>query len=407
MGLDRFFSIIAGYIDQYAVLPVLYHFGWMTWEELSFDWCLICVYGMFAVIVTYAVCWPLEALFPVERWESKQAVFTDVIYTILSRVGVIPVVTFLIFYQLQTEFSGVIVDAGFIPPDLEMVFPFLFGHPILTFLCYALILDFAEYWRHRLSHTYRSWYALHALHHAQRQMSFWSDDRNHLLDEGLSYLWFFAIGLAIGIPPLQFPLLILALRFVESLSHANIKLSFGPFEPLLVSPRFHRRHHATKAAGYRFLQLRGRVPDLGHHLPHRRLLQCLAADRRPEGRRGAAFGRLFHPAIYGRENVPAGADAKQGKGLKRKKETTFCEQKVAKKLYFFWAVLVSPPPMARRNKNFCAAFFKKRLLSSLLPHVLEAEPWNRASKKSFSPIPAGWILRSFCAGCRTTINARS
>ena len=72
VGLDRFFSIIAGYIDQYVVLPMLYHFGWMAWEELSFDWALICVYGMFAVIVTYAVCWPLEALLPVERWESKR-----------------------------------------------------------------------------------------------------------------------------------------------------------------------------------------------------------------------------------------------------------------------------------------------------------------------------------------------
>ena len=124
MGLDRFFSIIAGYIDQFAVLPVLYHFGWMTWEEMSFDWCLICVYGIFAVILTYAVCWPLEALFPVERWESKNAVIADVIYTIISRVGVLPVVTFLVFYQLQTFFSGAVVDAGFIPPDLEMVFPF-------------------------------------------------------------------------------------------------------------------------------------------------------------------------------------------------------------------------------------------------------------------------------------------
>jgi sterol desaturase/sphingolipid hydroxylase (fatty acid hydroxylase superfamily) len=250
MGLDRFFSIIAGYIDQFAVLPVLYHFGWMTWEEMSFDWCLICVYGMFAVILTYAVCWPLEALFPVERWESKNAVIADVIYTIISRVGVLPVVTFLVFYQLQTFFSGAVVDAGFIPPDLEMVFPFLFGHPVITFFCYALILDFAEYWRHRLSHTYRWWYALHALHHAQRQLSFWSDDRNHLLDEIISFLWYFAVGLAIGIPPLQFPLLIMGLKFVESMSHANIKLSFGPFEPFVVSPRFHRRHHATKAAGY-------------------------------------------------------------------------------------------------------------------------------------------------------------
>jgi len=34
-------------------------------------------------------------------------------------------------------------------------------------------------------------------------------------------------------------------RVVESLSHANLRLSFGPLgERLLVSPRFHRVHHA-------------------------------------------------------------------------------------------------------------------------------------------------------------------
>lgn len=46
--LDRLFNALAGEIDQYLVLPLLYHFGWMQWEELSFDWVLVCVYGMFA-----------------------------------------------------------------------------------------------------------------------------------------------------------------------------------------------------------------------------------------------------------------------------------------------------------------------------------------------------------------------
>jgi sterol desaturase/sphingolipid hydroxylase (fatty acid hydroxylase superfamily) len=115
---------------------------------------------------------------------------------------------------------------------------------------YALILDCADYWRHRLSHSFRSWYALHALHHAQRQMSFWSDDRNHLLDDLIAALWFGVVGLAIGIPPLQFPLLFLFMRFIESLSHANIKLSFGWLgDRLIVSPRFHRLHHGLRAAG--------------------------------------------------------------------------------------------------------------------------------------------------------------
>lgn len=252
MFLDRFFNTLAGDIDQAVVLPILYHFGWMEWEELSFDWALVCVYGFFAVLVTYAVCWPLEYFRPVEHWPSKKAVGVDMFYTIVSRVGVLPVVNFLLFYQVQVWFSGMLVDRGFIPPTLETLIPPLFGHPLVTFLLYALILDFADYWRHRLSHSFRAWYALHALHHAQRQMSFWSDDRNHLLDDIVAFLWFAAIGLLIGIPPLQFPLLILLLRFMESLSHANVRLSFGKVgERLLVSPRFHRLHHALKAAGRR------------------------------------------------------------------------------------------------------------------------------------------------------------
>jgi sterol desaturase/sphingolipid hydroxylase (fatty acid hydroxylase superfamily) len=81
-------------------------------------------------------------------------------------------------------------------------------------------------------------------------MTFWSDDRNHLLDDLTAALWFGVIALAIGVAPLQFPVLVLVLRFVESLSHANTRLSFGWLgDRLLISPRFHRAHHAIRAAG--------------------------------------------------------------------------------------------------------------------------------------------------------------
>ena len=48
------------------------------------------------------------------------------------------------------------------------------------------------------------------------------------------------------------PLLVLVLRFLESLSHANARLSFGWLgDRLLISPRFHRAHHGIRAAGDR------------------------------------------------------------------------------------------------------------------------------------------------------------
>jgi hypothetical protein len=51
-------------------------------------------------------------------------------------------------------------------------------------------------------------------------------------------------------------------------------------------------------------------------------------------------------------------------GSRKKVRPTFCEQKVAKKLFYAgsWA-LAATQPVAQHNKSFCGAFFKKRLLS--------------------------------------------
>jgi sterol desaturase/sphingolipid hydroxylase (fatty acid hydroxylase superfamily) len=246
------FDFLAGWLQENLLLPLLYALGLMQWEDVSFGWALFAVYGAAQVAVTYAICVPLERWRPVERWPDARAVTVDVLYTLISRVGVLPLVTFVLFYKAQVALNGFLADQGWVPPTLERVFPFLLGQPAVTFLIYVVVLDFADYWRHRLSHLFAWWYSLHALHHAQRQMTFWSDDRNHLLDDIIAFSWFTAIALVIGIPPMQFPPLVLLLRLLESLSHANARLSFGRVgERLLVSPRFHRAHHGTTAAGRR------------------------------------------------------------------------------------------------------------------------------------------------------------
>ena len=244
------FDWAAGWLQEHAILPALYALDGMQWEDIAYGWALFAVYGVAQVAVTYAICLPLERWRPVERWPDRRAVTVDVLYTLIARVGLLPLVTFVLFYQLQVALTGWMADHGWVAPTLERLFPFLLGRQALTFFLYVVILDFCDYWRHRLSHVFNWWYSLHALHHAQRQMTFWSDDRNHLLDDVIAFAWFTAIGLLIGIPPLQFPLLVLLLRLLESVSHANARVSFGWLgERLLVSPRFHRAHHGVTAAG--------------------------------------------------------------------------------------------------------------------------------------------------------------
>ena len=231
-------------------MPLMWHFGWLEWDDLAYGWALVAVYGVAQVVITTAICLPLEHWRPVEHWPDAKAVTSDIFYTLISRVGVLPLVSFVGFYELQVHINGFLTDHGFVPPTLDTLVPALLGHPVVTFALYAVILDFAEYWRHRLSHRFYWWYTLHSLHHAQRQMTFWSDDRNHLLDDLISAFWFGATALLIGIPPLQFPLLVLFVRTLESLSHANARIRFGWLgDRLLISPRFHRAHHSIRAAG--------------------------------------------------------------------------------------------------------------------------------------------------------------
>ena len=151
---------------------------------------------------------------------------------------------FVLLVPIFDAIDGEMRMHDIIPWKLEDALPFLNNSTWLSFFFYLVILDFVAYWLHRAQHQLNLWWALHSLHHSQREMSFWSDDRNHLLDDFAMDGIFALVALLIGVAPAQFITIIIATRVIESLSHANLKLSFGRIgEYLLVSPRFHRIHH--------------------------------------------------------------------------------------------------------------------------------------------------------------------
>jgi sterol desaturase/sphingolipid hydroxylase (fatty acid hydroxylase superfamily) len=110
------------------------------------------------------------------------------------------------------------------------------------------------------------WWKLHALHHAQRQMTMWSDNRNHVLDDVLTSAVLALCAQLIGLPPGQFVALVVLTQLSESLQHANLRLDFGRWgKRLWVSPRFHRLHHSI-GDGHESVQAgTGRVVLGGHN----------------------------------------------------------------------------------------------------------------------------------------------
>ena len=249
-AIGALYADVTGWIFEHALQPLLYALGLMDWAEDAYAWLDFALFGLFGIAVAWAVCRPLEAWRPVEPVSRRGAVRTDMLYTFLNRLGVLPLLAFVFLASVQAAWEGWLTEAGLLPPTLEELVPMLRDHPVLAFAAYVVILDFGEYWRHRAQHAFRWWWALHAIHHAQRQMTFWTDDRNHVLDDVIAAVWFGGIALLIGVPPGQFPVIVLILRLAESLSHANVRLDYGRVgERLLVSPRFHRLHHAPLSAG--------------------------------------------------------------------------------------------------------------------------------------------------------------
>lgn len=242
--IANLFAELHGHVFQTAVLPLLHAAGYGGYAELAFDATEIFLIGAIEITLLAIVLGALERWHPLEQQDEHEK-RVDVIYTLLQRLGFVPLLMFALLTPLIDGFDGWLRMHDVIPWKLEDALPALNASPWISFAVYLVVLDFVAYWLHRWQHRVTFWWALHSLHHSQRSMSFWSDDRNHLLDDVLIDGAFALVALLIGVPPAQFVTIVIATRVVESLSHANLRLSFGRIgEYLLVSPRFHRVHHA-------------------------------------------------------------------------------------------------------------------------------------------------------------------
>jgi sterol desaturase/sphingolipid hydroxylase (fatty acid hydroxylase superfamily) len=175
--------------------------------------------------------------------------------------------------------------------------PWFERHPWLLFAVYYVIYDFVYYCMHRMQHLVPWWWALHSMHHSQRQMSCWTNDRGSYLDGMLQSVILATVGLAVGVEPAQFALLMFIGELVQNFSHTNVRFGFGPLlEKIFVDPRFHRLHH---------MQVDPQRPTL-HNCNFGQVL--------------SVWDVLFGTALYGEPPRPTGVtdpvvDADNGRGL--------------------------------------------------------------------------------------------
>jgi len=243
------FGQVQQMLFEAVVQPLAFQLGFGNVVEDAFDatgWLLVGVLELLVILVVFRA---LERWRPVEPVADRAAVRVDVLYTLLHRLGLFRLALFFSIDPVWDALFGTLRLHGFPTWQLDEWFapwwPSVTDTAWFSFLAYLLVFDFIGYWLHRGQHGLRWWWGLHSLHHSQRQMTMWSDNRNHLLDDLILDSVIVLVARFIGIPPGQFIAVVACAQLLESLSHANVRMWFGPvFERVLVSPRYHRLHHS-------------------------------------------------------------------------------------------------------------------------------------------------------------------
>src|SRR5260370_41819560 len=201
---------------------------------LSAGWAELAAPLLVALVVATGICeriWPAEPRPVLARGHVQ-----DACYLALHAIVVIPLMTLL------SVGGATLIGAHArwieLRPTEHRSRWLLVPLPILA-------IDGANWLAHYADHRLEPLWRFHALHHSQEELSVLTSFRAHPLMHTTGFI--LATIPVVALMPTRAiaPVLITAYVCVGTLQHANLRWTFGPVGRVIVSPAYHRLHHAT------------------------------------------------------------------------------------------------------------------------------------------------------------------
>src|ERR1700722_10353328 len=182
-----------------------------------------------------AVC-VIERIRPAERRPLlARGHLLDVCYVLLYALAIVPLTVLL-----GCGFAGLLDRLGPL-----LVLPRVPGVPGWCFLALAVLgIDAVDWLTHLINHRVTSFWRLHAVHHSQEELSILTTYRAHPLVH-VSFLLSAVPILALGANTVTPTAVLTAYACLGALPHANVRWTYGRLGWVLISPAYHRIHHAA------------------------------------------------------------------------------------------------------------------------------------------------------------------
>ena len=202
----------------------------------------------YGLLIISLVVWGLEVVIP---WRKNQALFRkdfwlDVFYMFFNFFLLNLIVLIALSNSAAEVFNDLLGLVGISISSFQLleINKLPFAARILLFF---VVVDFTQWWTHRLLHRFEFLWNFHKVHHSVKQMGFAAHLRYHWMEpiiyNSLRYIPLAIIG---GFSAQDVAFVHFFAITIGHLNHANINLNYGFLKYILNNPKMHIWHHAKE-----------------------------------------------------------------------------------------------------------------------------------------------------------------
>jgi sterol desaturase/sphingolipid hydroxylase (fatty acid hydroxylase superfamily) len=190
----------------------------------------------------YILCVAMQYIWPEQPNKfEKGELFNDVLHN-GALVAISGFQTWFIFVLVSMTGSGVLFSSGVLPDSYAAHHLPFWAQVAISYLTF----DFMFYVTHRMGHEIDFFWRLHSVHHCAHRLSVLNASRAHPLDLVWRRVVPIFVTFQTGVSQEAFLMGGVIGSVLATITHMNVRFSFGPLNYIIGTNEQHRWHHSNK-----------------------------------------------------------------------------------------------------------------------------------------------------------------